>query len=270
MLSPFSRAKNCCSAFWFSTLSRMRKPWPPPAVYIAVTCAVTVHVRQPLFEPDGISAAGPVVAGWLLQVTPISVHDPVTRSAWMVRPLLGLSFHILNVADWTTQPVGTVPIGNRTTERRFPPDFDITLRLESEPLFSDTLPELNQASASACSVTVVVAQTGADETVQFQVYGVASRLPDASLACTANVWAPMGTADRLTGDVHGVKATPSSQQSKLPGSLLENWNDAVVSVVVPVGPETPVVSGGVRSVIVHVYVVIGGSVMKAGSSRRTC
>src|SRR5919106_541612 len=41
--SPFSRAKSCCSASWFSVASLMRKPFSWPVEYIACTSVTTFH-----------------------------------------------------------------------------------------------------------------------------------------------------------------------------------------------------------------------------------
>ena len=50
---------------------------------------------------------------------------------------------------------GIVGMLKRTSARRLPPLFDMTLRSESEPLLSDGLPESIQASAVAVSVCCV-------------------------------------------------------------------------------------------------------------------
>ena len=52
----------------------------------------------------------------------------------------------------TEQPCGIAGRLNRTRARRLPPLLDITLRIESEPLFDAVLPESIQASAFAVSV----------------------------------------------------------------------------------------------------------------------
>jgi hypothetical protein len=57
-----------------------------------------------------------------------------------------------SVALSTEQPSGMVGRLNRTRARRLPPLFDMTLRIESEPLFAVVLPESIQASAVAVMV----------------------------------------------------------------------------------------------------------------------
>ena len=57
-----------------------------------------------------------------------------------------------SVAVSTEQPAGIVGRLNRTRARRLPPLLDITLRVESEPLFDPVLPESIQASPFAVSV----------------------------------------------------------------------------------------------------------------------
>ena len=57
-----------------------------------------------------------------------------------------------SVALSTEQPCGIVGRLKRTTARRLPPLFDMTLRIESEPVLAVGLPELSQASAAAVSV----------------------------------------------------------------------------------------------------------------------
>jgi hypothetical protein len=57
-----------------------------------------------------------------------------------------------SVALSTEQPSGMVGRLKRTRARRFPPLFDMTLRIESEPLFDVVLPESIQESAFAVSV----------------------------------------------------------------------------------------------------------------------
>src|ERR687895_712223 len=57
-----------------------------------------------------------------------------------------------SVALSTEQPCGMVGRLNRTRARRLPPLLDMTLRIESEPLFDEVLPESIQASAAAGGV----------------------------------------------------------------------------------------------------------------------
>ena len=57
-----------------------------------------------------------------------------------------------SVALSTEQPCGMVGRLNWTRARRLPPFFDMTLRIESEPLLLVVLPESIQASAVAVRV----------------------------------------------------------------------------------------------------------------------
>ena len=54
------------------------------------------------------------------------------------------------------------------------------------------------------------------------------------------------------GDVQALYAPPSSLHSNVADSLAENSKIALVASVVPCGPESTVVSGGVASTTVHV------------------
>src|SRR5688572_30734259 len=85
-------------------------------------------------------------------------------------------------------------------------------------------------------------------TVQDAVAGVASTLPGASLARTANVWAPSGRSLYARGEVHAAKAAPSRLHSKLdPVSDEVKEMLAERSATVPEGAATMVVSGAVVS-----------------------
>ncbi len=73
-------------------------------------------------------------------------------------------------------------------------------------------------------------------------------LPAASVARTLKLCEPSPRAAVVLGLVQAPKAAESSLHSKVePGSVELNANDALVAVVVPVGPEVIVVSGAVVS-----------------------
>ena len=95
------------------------------------------------------------MAGWLLQVTPLSVQLALTRSAWSVRLFVHDAEYRRNVADCTIQPDGMAGRLKRTSARLLLLDFAWTLRMESVPLFEPVLPESIHASAFAGSVTDV-------------------------------------------------------------------------------------------------------------------
>ena len=161
-----------------------------------------------------VVAAGPVVPGWLAQVTPPSVQLPLTRNACSVRPLRADEANRRSVADWTTHPSGiTMGIPNRTSTRLLLPGFDMTFIVESVPLLSDGLPWLIQASADAVYVCVEAvhcnAGGGGCRTSQVWTAGLASTLPAVSTARTANECNPVKPL-RCTGDVHGAHSPSSS------------------------------------------------------------
>ena len=95
----------------------MRKPWFEPE-YIACTCAATLHWRQPELPPEPTVAAGPVVDGWFVQLTPPSFQAPFRRTASMVRPSLTPPAKRRSVAESTTQPAGAAGRSKRTSARR--------------------------------------------------------------------------------------------------------------------------------------------------------
>ena len=102
--------------------------------------------------PEVVVTALPVVVGWFAHVTPPSVQEPPSWRICSVRPPAADFAYMRSVALSTEQPVGIVGRLNRTSARRLPPLLDITLRVESEPLFDEVLPESIQASAFAVSV----------------------------------------------------------------------------------------------------------------------
>jgi hypothetical protein len=85
-------------------------------------------------------------------------------------------------------------------------------------------------------------------TVTGRVAGVGSVLPAASVARTATAWSPSGSAAVVHGLVHDAHAPESTRQANVdPLSLEVKANVGVLSLVVPLGPEVIVVSGGVVS-----------------------
>ena len=92
----------------------------------------------------------PAVAGAFAQVTPPSVQEPPSRKAWRVRWLPEAEdAYRRSLAVSRTQPAGIVGRSNRTSARRFAfPLLDMTLRIESPPLFDDGLLCSIQASAT--------------------------------------------------------------------------------------------------------------------------
>lgn len=95
----------------------------------------------------------PVVAGWFDHVTPLSLHEPLSRRTWSVRWLDDAEdAYIRSVAVSRTHPAGVDGKLNRRRPRRFAPLFDMTLRIESEPLLLDWLLWSIHESATALIV----------------------------------------------------------------------------------------------------------------------
>src|SRR5687767_4960245 len=117
--------------------------------------------------PAGASAAGAAAAGGLPQATLFSPQAEVSRSACRVRGTSGTeSEYTRSVAACTTQPPGACGSGKRTTARLFSAgDFEITLSVESSPLFLIGSCSSIQASASAAVVSVASAQVWGGRTV---------------------------------------------------------------------------------------------------------
>lgn len=94
---------------------------------------MTFHVIVP--EPDGVAAvtAVPVVAGWLVHVTPPSVQAALTRRAWIVRPPTGDPLCTRSSAPTIWQPAGTAGSAKRTRPRECSPLLARTLSTESDP-----------------------------------------------------------------------------------------------------------------------------------------
>src|ERR671914_2712359 len=115
----------------------------------------------------GASAAGAAAAGWLLQVTLCSPQPEVSRSACSVRGTSGAeSEYSRSVADCTTQPAGACGRLKWTTARLFSAgDFEITLSVESSPLFLIESCSSIQASCTAATVSVASAQVWGGSTV---------------------------------------------------------------------------------------------------------
>ena len=116
---------------------------------------------------------------------------------------------------------------------------------------------------------MVVSGAGATTaTVNVRVAGVASTLPAASLARTANVCWPSARFVYACGDVLVANAAPSRRHSNVaPGSLVKA-NDAELEVMVPVGPLVIVVSGAAVSTV-NVRVAGEPSTLPAASRART-
>src|SRR5688572_7163981 len=106
------------------------------------------------------------------------------------------------VALSTVQPCGIAGRVKPTRARRLPPLFDMTLRIESEPLFDEVLPESIQASLVAVRVCCAPQLTVVLWIVHEAVAGVWSRLPAASFARTENVCWPTLKLVYALGEVH--------------------------------------------------------------------
>src|SRR5918999_1438323 len=109
-----------------------------------------------------------------------------------------------SVALSTEQPCGMDGRLKRTSARLFEPLFDMTLRIESEPLLLVVLPESIHASALAVSVCWLPQFTvGAGGwTVHVALATVWSRLPAASTARTRNVCVVVVRFVYAFGEVH--------------------------------------------------------------------
>ena len=165
------------------------------------------------------------------------------------------------MADWTTQPCGIVGRLNLTRARRLAPLFDITLRVESDPLLDEGLPESIHESAFAVSVVCGPQFTGGGATawiVQVKPADDGSMLPAWSIARTSNVCWPTARPVYDFGEVQSANEPVSSLHWNVDWVSFEvNVNDAFVSVVVAGGCAVSVVFGAVVSAgawIVHVYV----------------
>jgi hypothetical protein len=84
-------------------------------------------------------------------------------------------------------------------------------------------------------------------TLKERVAGVASTLPEASRARTANVCAPSGSTAVVCGEVQTANAAPSTRHSNVPGSLAENVYAGLTSLIAPSGPDSITVSGAPAS-----------------------
>ena len=112
--------------------------------------------------------------------------------------------------------------------------------------------------------------------VNERVAGVASVLPAASVARTANVWPPSGSVS-VIGLEHAVQVPPSTRHSNVePDSLAVNVNVGDPSLVLPLGPPVidvfgAVVSAGGAGVVSTVNERVAGvaSTLPAASMART-
>jgi hypothetical protein len=120
---------------------------------------------------------------------------------------------------------------------------------------------------------VIVVSGGTVSIVQVRLAGDGSALPEESVALTEKVWTPSPKPAYCRGDPHATTAPPSSAQLKVePASVDEKAKVATVAFVLPVGPVSMVVSGGVVSAgaeIVHVWTAADGSALPAASVART-
>ena len=77
---------------------------------------MTAHSSGP--SKDGTATAGPVTAGWLLQVTPSSLQPEAICSASSVRPSLADDASRRSTAEaMPVQPAGKAGSGKRTSAR---------------------------------------------------------------------------------------------------------------------------------------------------------
>jgi hypothetical protein len=107
-----------------------------------------------------VVAAGPVVAGWLLQVIPVSVQLDATCSAWSVWPSFADAASRRSRAEATVvHPGGRAGSGKRTSARELLPPCDFTFSVESLPKLFEGLPWLTQLSRSAERSCGVFGQT---------------------------------------------------------------------------------------------------------------
>jgi hypothetical protein len=106
-------------------------------------------------------------------------------------------------------------------------------------------------------------------TVHPRVAGVGSALPAVSTARTETVWLPSAKEEKDSDSAHAFQEAESSLHSKLePFSVEEKSKFAVVAMVVPDGPETIDVLGGVvspRARTVQVRLAAEASVFPAES-----
>src|SRR5688572_16045855 len=115
---------------------------------MAWTWESTFHCIQTAAAGVAALAGVPVVAGWLVHVTPFSVHAALLRTTSSVRPETGDLLERRSVAPVTEQPAGTVGKENCASARVFRLGlFDVTLRTESVPLLADGAACSTQESA---------------------------------------------------------------------------------------------------------------------------
>src|SRR5918999_3269541 len=255
--APFSRLLKAWSIPGpFSTESLIRKPVLVPE-YIACTWEATFQFTYVALEGEAAVAAVPVVLGWLLQFTPISVKVELRRNACSGRPSLYEAAYRRRLAPVTRQPAGICGSAKRTSARALSlPDLLSTLRAESPPKFEVGELCSTQLSWSAAAVTLEAEQLagGGASTVQRWVAGVWSTFPEASFARTRKLCDVTLRDVYCFGEVQEVNVTPSSEHSNVaPCSFDENSNVALVLCVVAGGAPDPIVVSGavVSGGIVH-------------------
>ena len=93
---------------------------------------------------------------------------------------------------------------------------------------------------------------GVASTVKVREAGEGSVLPAGSIARTSRVCEPSASCAVVCGELQAAKAPVSTRHSKLePVSEEENVKFGVGSLIVPVGPESIVVSGGKDSATIR-------------------
>ncbi len=107
-------------------------------------------------------------------------------------------------------------------------------------------------------------------TVHVREAGVGSTLPAMSSARTNKVCSPNARLDSVKGEVHLVNelVLSSEHEKSAEGSVEENVKVALVSVVVPFGPEVIDVSDGAVSTV-QIHVAGTSSTLPAASVART-
>jgi hypothetical protein len=107
-------------------------------------------------------------------------------------------------------------------------------------------------------------------TVHSCLAGVTSTFPSASMARTSKTWSPTASSGVSYGEVQISNAVAFSEHSNVePGSLAENSNVAFENWVVAGGPEVIVVSGGVVSWIVQVWLAGSSAQLPLSSTAYT-
>ncbi len=105
-------------------------------------------------------------------------------------------------------------------------------------------------SASTVRFWGTVSSGGVASTVKVTVAGEGSTFPTASVARTANVWAPSASPVRPRGEVQAVKPPPSTLHAKLAGApVAVNAIESVVVLIVAGTEVVMLVDGGVVSTV---------------------